>query len=63
MNSSSSLPVRQFALPEQVNDFLVTDFAGQLIDIVAGVNELALVADDIAQSRRVGDDAFQSSLQ
>src|SRR6266446_5933218 len=51
----------QFPLPQQVNDFLVADFAGEIVDVVAGVNELTLSADDIAQSRRIRDDAFQSA--
>ena len=28
--------VRQFAFPQKVNHLLVTDFAGQLVDVVAG---------------------------
>src|SRR5213075_166108 len=54
-------PIWQFPLPQQVNHFLVTDFAGEIVDVVAGVNELTLIADDIAQSRRIRDDAFQSA--
>ena len=54
-------PIRQFLVPKQINDFLVTDFAGELVDVVAAINELTLVADDIAQSRRVRDDAFESA--
>src|SRR5439155_13644635 len=54
-------PIWQSPLPQQVNHFLVTDFAGEIVDVVAGVNELTLIADDIAQSRRIRDDAFQSA--
>src|SRR2546423_15629537 len=54
-------PIWQFPLPQQVNDFLVADFAGKIVDVVAGVNELTLIADNIAQSRRIRDDAFQSA--
>src|SRR2546423_104474 len=54
-------PIWEFPLPQQVNDFLVADFAGKIVDVVAGVNELTLIADNIAQSRRIRDDAFQSA--
>ena len=46
---------------KQINDFLVADLAGQFVDVVAAVNELAFVADDIAQPRGVRDDAFESA--
>ena len=55
------LAIRQLVVPKKINNFLVTDFAGQLVDVVAAVNELALVADDVAQSRRVRDNAFESA--
>src|SRR6267378_67 len=54
-------PIWQFSLPQQVNDFLVAGFADKIVNVVAGVNELTLIADDIAQSRRICDDAFQSA--
>ena len=53
--------VRQFAFPQKVNHLLVTHLAGQFVDVVAGVNELAFIANDIAQSRAVCDDAFESA--
>ena len=33
--------VRQPAVPEQMDHFLVADFAGEFIDVVAAVDELA----------------------
>ena len=45
------LAIRQLALPEEINDFLVADLAGQLVDVVAAVDQLAFVADDVAQAR------------
>ena len=55
------LAIRQFVVPKKINNFLVTDFAGQLVDVVAAVNQLAFVANDVAQSRGIGDDAFESA--
>src|SRR5438552_5857784 len=54
-------PIWQFPLPQQINDFLVADFAGEIVDIVTGINELALIANDVAQSRRIRDNAFESA--
>ncbi len=53
--------VWQLALPQEVNDFLVVNLAGKLVDIVTAVDELSLVSDDVAQARGVRDDAFQSA--
>src|SRR5438477_5642434 len=54
-------PGRQFVVPKKINDFLVAHLSGELVDIVTGVNQLALIADDIAQARGVRDDAFKSA--
>src|SRR4030095_3706362 len=54
------LAIRQLSLPKEVNDFLETDFAGQLVDVVAGVDQLPFVTDDIAQARAVCDNSFQT---
>src|SRR5438105_4991399 len=53
--------VGQLPFPQEINYFLVADLAGEIVDVVAGINELALVADDVAQSRRIGDDTFQAT--
>ena len=53
--------IRQLVVPKKINYFFVTDFPGQLVDVVAAVNELAFVANDITQPRGVGDDAFESA--
>ena len=59
-NSASSLLVGQMIVVQQVDDFLVSDFAGQFVDVVAAVDQLADVALDIAQAGGRGDDAFQA---
>src|SRR5438270_4108888 len=41
-------PIWQFPLPQQVNDFLVADFAGKIVDAIASLNVLTLITDDIA---------------
>src|SRR6266446_2436321 len=53
--------IRQLVVPKEINNFLVTDFSGQLVNVVAAVNELTFVANDIAQPRGVRDDAFKSA--
>src|SRR5437667_11556305 len=53
--------IRQFVVPKKINNFFVTDFPGQLVDVVAAVYELAFVANDITYPRGVGDDAFESA--
>src|SRR6266581_8091234 len=53
--------IRQLVVPEKINNFFVTDLPGQLVDVVAAVNELAFVANDVAQPRGVRDDAFKSA--
>ena len=52
--------VRQVIVMQQMHDFLERDFAGELVDVVAAINQLADVALDIAQARLRGDDAFQA---
>ncbi len=49
---------RQPAVPEQVGNLLEGGFAGQLVDVVAAVDEASLVAVDVAERGRGGDDAF-----
>jgi hypothetical protein len=48
-------------VPEEINDFLVTDLAGQFINVVAAINELAFVANDVAQLCGICDNAFKSA--
>jgi hypothetical protein len=45
---------------EQINDFLVTHFAREFIDVVAAVDEFAHLALHVAQARARGDHAFQT---
>ena len=40
--------VRQVSAPEEKHNFLVADFASQFVDVVAAVDELALVANHVA---------------
>src|SRR4029077_12835655 len=53
--------IRQLVVPKKINNFFVTELSGQLVDVVAAANDLDSVADDIAQSRGVRDDAFKSA--
>ena len=53
--------LRQPLVPEQENDLLETDLAGEFVDVVARVDKLALVTEHIAQAGGVGDDTFESS--
>ncbi len=55
------LTIRQPIIPKQENNFLIAHPPGELIDVVAGVNELAFVANDVAQPRAICDDAFESA--
>ena len=40
-------PVWQFAVPEQVDDFLEGDIAREFVDVVARIDELADVAEHV----------------
>ena len=57
---SSSAPVGQALVPEQKDDLLEADLAGEFVDVVAGVDQLAFFAEHIAEPGGVGDDAFES---
>src|SRR5947209_2924966 len=57
------LAIGEAIIPEQKNHFFVADLSGKLVDVVTGVDELALVADNVAQSRRVRDDALQTACR
>ena len=57
--SASSARVRQVADPEQMGDFFERGLAGQLVDVVAAVDQPALFAEDVAERRRRRDDALQ----
>ena len=50
----------EFAIPEQVDDFLVAHFASEFVDVVAAVNELTDVAEHVGESGGVGDDSFET---
>ena len=52
---------RQAVVPEQVDDFLVADLAGEFIDVVAAVDELADVAAHVSDAGFSGDDSFETS--
>ncbi len=54
------LAVRQLPMPEQIDDFLIGNFADQLVDIVPAIDELALVAEHVAQRGGIRDNAFES---
>ena len=51
---------RQAAIPEEIGDFLERGPAGQLVDVIAAVDEFAFFAEDMAQRRRRGNHAFQT---
>ncbi|MEI9896669.1 MAG: hypothetical protein WDN28_23110 [Chthoniobacter sp.] len=61
VSRSSSCAVGSRFVPEQVDDFLVADLAGQFIDVVAAVNELADVSAHIADAGFGRDDSFKPS--
>ena len=61
VSASSSRCVRQPAVPEQMDHFLVADFAGEFIDVVAAIDELADVAAHISDAGFSGDDSFKTS--
>src|SRR6476660_5243249 len=46
----ASSPISHFPLPQKLNHFLVTAVSGEIVDVVAAVDDLTLIADDIAQS-------------
>ena len=52
--------VRQRLVPEEINDFLVTDLPRQLIDVVARVNQHALVPHHVTETRGGGDDPLET---
>ena len=52
--------VRQRLVPEEIDDLLVADAPRQLVDVVTGVNEDALLAHDITEARGGGDDSLKS---
>ena len=52
--------VGQVIVVQQMNHFFVTDLAGQFIDIVAAINQLAALAAHIAQPRLRRDDSLQA---
>ena len=54
------LLVRQMVVVQQVDDFLVGDVAGEFVDVVAAVNELADVAAHVAQTRVGRDHTFKT---
>lgn len=45
---------------EQVNDFLVGRFAGEFVDVITTINELADVAAHVAEPGIGGNDSFES---
>src|SRR5262249_51815281 len=45
---------------EEMNYLLVTDLAGQLVDVIAAVNQLADVTSDIAKPCVRGNNTFQT---
>ena len=47
---------------QEMDDLLVGDFAGQFVDVVAAVNQLADVALDITEAGLGGDDASRPLL-
>jgi hypothetical protein len=47
-------------MPEEVDDFLVADLAGEFVDVVPGVDEDALVPQHITEAGGGGDDSFKS---
>jgi hypothetical protein len=51
---------REPVVPEQKDDLLVMHAADQLVDVVAAVDENALLALHIAEARGGGDDPLQS---
>ena len=55
--------VGQAILVEEVNDFLIGNFAGEFVDVVAGVGEFANVALDVGEARVSGHDAFQALVR
>ena len=52
--------IRQYPVPEKINDLFVGRFAGKLVDIVTSVDKNPFVPQHIAQAGRVGDDSFKS---
>ncbi len=51
----------QFEVPEQVGDFLERRVVGEVVDVVADVDELAGGAVDVAQRGIEGHDAFEAA--
>ena len=62
-NSANSLRLGRWFQCKQVNDFLVSDFAGKFVDVVTGINQFAGFAAHIAQAGLRGDDAVESFAQ
>jgi hypothetical protein len=52
--------VGKFPVPEEVDDLLVADLAGEFVDIVTGVDEDAFLTAHIAERGGVGDDTFET---
>jgi hypothetical protein len=48
-------------MPEEMHHFFVTDFPGELIDVVALIDELANVATYVTNSGFGSDDSFEST--
>src|SRR5690606_20328158 len=51
--------VREVTEPQEVSNFLEGRVAGEVVDLVAAVDQAALLAHDFADTRLCGDDAFQ----
>ena len=52
--------VREPLVPEEIDDFLITDLAGELVDVVAGVDENAFIPEDVTETGGGGNDPLQS---
>ncbi len=52
--------VRQPVVPEEIDDFLVTNRARQVVDVVPGIDQDAVFPHHVAETGGGGDDSFQS---
>ncbi len=52
--------VGQGLMPQEVNDLLVTDPSGQLVDVITGVNKNTFLTHDITETGGGGNDPLES---
>ena len=60
LKSFQLFPVRQSAVPEEIDNFLVADLSGQFVDVVTGVDQRSFLPEHITECGGVGDDTFES---